>query len=254
VCTESGFAKPQANALKSVEGQIRWFPINCEVQTASLPCTAPHGQVDKNGNLCAPTCTPDKYDIVGFQPLRIVHVCTSSDACWSDAIGQAGQAGYPSTFCAGTFPFRSDPDHTGNLALDTFGASNVCPDGRTGVQITNYANPFVYRTSGPNKIAFVPGWNHLNPGACPTCDYDYDSSTYTMYWNPNHLPGNNVTVHVDFTWFVPAIAGVPGYCNRFGNANPSAWCLYVQYEGPQFNNSGAGGGYDFGARGIGLVG
>jgi len=75
VCRGSGF---QGNALNNdvnaMEGDLLYFPVNDQNQ-----------QVDRDGLLCRPElldgqCTVDKYAIVGFAVLEIVHIWTGMDA------------------------------------------------------------------------------------------------------------------------------------------------------------------------------
>jgi hypothetical protein len=260
VCNATGRIVKPLEDLRSEIGKMKWFPVNCETPI-SPECPAPRGQVDSNGNLCTPTmitagtCNLDKYDIYGFTPLRIDQVYEGTD---SAAIGTVGQAGTPATACHGTWTFTSAANLT-NLGVNNLG--NGCPNGATGATISAYGNPyFVYHIvngGGGGPQSYVPGWNHLNPSACPTCDYDYDSTTYNLWWNPNRIPGNGPSnkIWIDFTWSTPAIPGDPGACNRYGVGDPNAVCLVLQYEGEQSGGGGStGGGYDFGTRGISLIG
>lgn len=78
VCRGAGF---QGNALNNdvnaEAGQVLFFPVN-----------DPSQQVDSNGNLCTPgmTCTVQKYAMVGFAALKVVHVWTGQEAI--DRCGQ----------------------------------------------------------------------------------------------------------------------------------------------------------------------
>jgi hypothetical protein len=70
VCRDTGMAVPVWTELGSLAGQVRQFPVN-DPTGVSGPG---HGQVDSNGGLCLPPCSPHKYDIVGFAELRIISV------------------------------------------------------------------------------------------------------------------------------------------------------------------------------------
>jgi hypothetical protein len=70
VCRDTGMAVPVWQELGELVGETRMFPVSDPTGV-----TGPgHGQVDQNGNLCPPPCSPHKYDIVGFAELEIVSV------------------------------------------------------------------------------------------------------------------------------------------------------------------------------------
>ena len=90
VCVDTGATPPAFNALAALAGQIRLFPINdaygwtdgdlLAMNPPDPNAPYPHGQVNKTGQPCPPSCDPgglgpiDKYDIVGFAKLRIISV------------------------------------------------------------------------------------------------------------------------------------------------------------------------------------
>lgn len=72
VCRDTGEAVPVFRELDKLAGQVRDFPIN---EPGNRPTTLPgRGQVDKDGNLCPPDCSPHKYDILGFAEMKILRV------------------------------------------------------------------------------------------------------------------------------------------------------------------------------------
>lgn len=112
-CTSSGNVSSAKDELRAKQGLIIHFPVNC-AEAGSWACPTggdpPYGQVDRNGNLCPPsqTCTPDKYDIVGYVPLEITWVLDGNDNRdisedgSPPAVGEGGR-------CADQAP-RSDPN------------------------------------------------------------------------------------------------------------------------------------------------
>jgi hypothetical protein len=76
VCRAAGYQTgPVDQGLTDAQGKTYAFPVNDSSK-----------QVDKNGNLCAPPCSPDKYDIIGFAWLRFEYLLTSKkqdDALWA---------------------------------------------------------------------------------------------------------------------------------------------------------------------------
>lgn len=66
VCRGTGFrVGPVEQGLDDHEGEIYAFPVN-----------KPAEQVDRNGIVCQPPCTPDKFSIIGFAWLRLDHFLT----------------------------------------------------------------------------------------------------------------------------------------------------------------------------------
>lgn len=79
VCRDSGFfGGALDNAIRNgiASGQPFAFPVNDSSQ-----------QVDRNGALCAPPCTPDKYYIVGFAWLRLSGLYRRQDAQFATYCG-----------------------------------------------------------------------------------------------------------------------------------------------------------------------
>ena len=86
VCRDTGMAVPVWEALADHAGEVRQFPVN-----DPTGLTGPgHGQVDQNGALCPPPCSPHKYDIVGFAELKIISVLRGNQG------GAAACPGLPS--------------------------------------------------------------------------------------------------------------------------------------------------------------
>ena len=71
VCRDTGNAVPVWNALGDLAGQERQFPVN---DPGDIVGDGIHGQVNQNGALCPPPCSPHKYDIIGFAELKILSV------------------------------------------------------------------------------------------------------------------------------------------------------------------------------------
>jgi hypothetical protein len=66
VCKGTGFqVGPVEQGLSGAEGKMYAFPVN-----------NPAEQVDRNGVVCPPTCSPDKFSIIGFAWLRLDHYLT----------------------------------------------------------------------------------------------------------------------------------------------------------------------------------
>jgi Putative Flp pilus-assembly TadE/G-like len=86
VCNDTGHSSSDWSTLKSQEGLVKLFPVN--------DCS---GQLDKNGQVTTCPSTPDKYDIIGFTDLLVLHVYKGNDPL---AIAAGGA-------CAG---HRSDPN------------------------------------------------------------------------------------------------------------------------------------------------
>jgi hypothetical protein len=81
VCKGTGFqVGPVEQGLSDAEGKIYAFPVN-----------DPAGQVDMNGAVCPPPCSPDKFSIIGFAWLRLDYFLTntrSDDALWAQYCSQ----------------------------------------------------------------------------------------------------------------------------------------------------------------------
>jgi hypothetical protein len=77
VCRDSGFF---GGALDN--------DIQAAIDTGrqyAFPVNDPNGQIDKNGSLCpGPSCTPDKYDIIGFAFMKPVGIYKQKDAQYSN--------------------------------------------------------------------------------------------------------------------------------------------------------------------------
>jgi len=86
VCNDTGHSASDWSTLQSQEGQIKLFPVN--------DCT---GQLDTSGQVTTCPSTPDKYDIIGFTKLLVLHAYKGNDPL---AVGSGGA-------CAG---HKSDPN------------------------------------------------------------------------------------------------------------------------------------------------
>jgi hypothetical protein len=239
-CAETGHASSNYSTLNSVTGQIRQFPINCPWPQDDPAClVGDHGQVDKNGNNCPAVpngiCSaPDKYDIVGFAPLRIETVLHGDDPAALGVGGATGQCS-PTT----TYDFTT----TTPKLLSTISGTG-CPGGITPDNVTPY---------GTDAYApYLWGTDHATPYlACPAanCDYTYDATAKSITWEAGKIPTTGV--HIEFNWSTNGVAGACGA--GVHQSDPNAICLVLSWRGPQGGGGNPGNpGYDFGLRGVTL--
>jgi hypothetical protein len=264
VCNVTGGSNSVIQTLNGQVGNIKQWPINCstefDVNGNPLPWCAGRGQVDTSGAPCDPTLCPqpDKYDIIGFIPLRIDRVLYGND---SEAIGTPMQTGD----CKKNFTFDQDggiDPITGlptppvlDVSLDTFNG-NGCPGGTVFDRIAPYNGtgtpdpyaPYVFTKNGNNppvkRVACT-----LPDGSAPSgCEYYYNPVSHLITWF-NFSSGTSVGVTIEFNWTKDATAGLCGT----QSSDPNAKCVMLSWQGEQQGGEGGGGtGYDFGTNGVSL--
>ena len=207
VCTTTGHASTNWQDLFDEIGVIKFFPVNDETK-----------QVDKNGNVCAPPCKPDKYDVIAFVPLKIAEVLRGNDDA---AVGTSGGSGS----CNPTHNFTLLPPNN-EWDLDT----QAC-------RLDNLSYP-----ADPSKP--YPKLSKGSTTYVHNTDYQYDASTHVITW----LQANQSNVRVEWGWTTPA---TPGKCGVHPK-DPNAICLVTTWQGPQEGGGDPGGGGDFGLRGVRL--
>jgi hypothetical protein len=221
VCTVSGHASSNVSELQDQIGKYRVFPVNDGEGTF-----APPGQVDKGGNHCAPntSCTPDKYDIVGFTILRIDDVLKGND---SAAIGSPGISGA----CSPTHSFTG-PGSVWDLntqACSTEGLHYPSDASRPYPRISKRATTYDGGVTG----------------ACGT-DYCYDAGSRVITWL-RPTPVNRATV--SWGYETPSVQGKCGV----HSSDPNAICIVASWQGYLVGGINPGGGGDFGLRAIRLA-
>jgi hypothetical protein len=201
------------------------------------------GQLDKTGSVAPCTETPDKYDIIGFTSLMILHVYQGDDV---RAIGTAGASGGCSKdLQSGTPPFDPDGDvtHLQTISLDAFGThSPACGVFGTSSAISSLV-------VSPKK-----GSAYLQ---CPTgvitgCQYTYDPANRSITWvanatKPNGTKESDDDLHISFNW---QNAGTPGACGDTHTSDPNAICLVTQWKGFTTGPGPVGSGSAWGPSGI----
>jgi hypothetical protein len=222
VCTVSGLASSNVADLRTQIGKYKVFPIN-----DGKGVLAPPGQVDKNGNYCPPgtSCTPDKYDIVGFTVLRLDDVLRGDDPA---AYGSPGTTGSCSAIHSFT---KTGPGKTWDL--DTQSCT-----------IIGLHYPADLTKLYPKISLGTTVYSGGVTGACGT-DYCYDPTSHAISW----LKKADVTnATVAWEWVTGWIPGKCGVHTRDANAV----CIVASWQGPQTGGTGPGGGVDFGLRAIRL--
>jgi hypothetical protein len=216
VCTVSGHASSNFSDLQSQIGHYRVFPVN-----DATGQFAPPGQVDKSGNYCPPnsSCTPDKYDIVGFTVLRIDQVLHGTDPA---AIGDPGSSGS----CGPNHDFKKNPPN------------NTWDLNTQSCNITNLHYP-----GDPSKS--YPELSKGNTIYQFGIDYTYDPTSAVITWTRDE---NVKNVKVQWDYVVPP---TPGKCGLH-NPDPNAVCFVVSWQGYQTGGINPGPGPDFGERAIRL--
>lgn len=212
VCRVVGKAANHFPTFKAQEGTFRIFPVN-----------DPNGQVDKNGNLCPPPCTPAKYDIIGFTILRIDLVLKGND---SAATGTQAQTGS----CSVTHDFTiTAPGNQFDLTTQSCQTNDLHYPGDT-----TKLYPKLSKKVGP--VTTVYQYN---------VDYRYDATTKVITWiNPLPL----ASVKVEWDWHTPAS---PGACG-VRDSDPNAVCLLASWQGFQTGGINPGDGKDMGLRAVRL--
>jgi hypothetical protein len=224
VCTVSGHAAANFSDMQDIVGQYRVFPVN-----DASGVFAPPGQVDNGGAYCAPntSCTPDKYDIVGFNILRVDQVLHGNDAA---AIGTQPDSGT----CSPNHNFSQNPPN------DTW---DLDAQSCTITSLRYKGDPSkLYPKLSKGSTTYLGGVT----GACGV-DYCYDTVTHVITWTQG---SNQNNVKVEWDWSTP---GTPGKCG-IRDSDPNAICLVVSWQGFRTGGINPGGGEDFGLRAIRLSG
>ncbi|HYT80337.1 MAG TPA: pilus assembly protein TadG-related protein [Actinomycetota bacterium] len=236
VCRVTGRSADHFRTFQDQIGTFRIFPVNCPEPVPGSPCAGSHGQVDKDGNLCPPPCTPAKYDIIGFTILRIDNVLHGNDpAAYGDPGSQNNLCTPP---ISRTFTTAPGPDHTYDL-------NTQAQCGLLNLHLPGDATKLYprIRESNGNKVyqyGQAPG---------PNVDYTYDPATQVITW-VSLDPLNQIVLDARVDWEYD-IAPSPGACGiRQKNAN--ATCLLASWQGFQSGGINPGEGADTGLRAVRL--
>jgi hypothetical protein len=236
VCRVTGRSADHFRTFQDQIGTFRIFPVNCPQPVPGTACAGTHGQVDKDGNLCPPPCTPAKYDIIGFTILRIDNVLHGNDPA---AYGDPGSQDNPCPVIDRDFTSAPGPNHTFDLTSQVgCGLLNLhFPGDRTKLY------PRI-RPNKNNEPDFVYG---AAPG--PGIDYTYDPVTHVITW-VSQDPTKQIVLASRVDWEYD-IAATPGACGiRPKNAN--ATCLLASWQGFQSGGINPGEGADTGLRAVRL--
>ena len=232
VCNDTGHSNRDWSDLKREEGQFKLFPVN--------DCS---GQLNTSGTVDPCPATPDKYDIIGFTSLLVLHVYKGDDPL-AVSPGTSGT-------CSKDFqPFDSDGDVTTgqNFTLNAFGTYNAqC-----------FAAPPA--NIDPTSIVIKPLKNTLPAyvkcatGQTTGCDYTYDPATTNIHWIGAGTTRVGRTesdddLHISFGWSNPGSgACVPPATGP----DPNAICLVTEWRGFSVGPGPIGSGADLGTRAIRL--
>jgi len=191
VCSDTGASNADYSALAGEKGKIKSFPVNDETK-----------QIDSGGNLCPPPCAPDKYDVIGFIPLRIEDVLRGDDPI---AIGTPGGSGD----CSKNHGFRT---------FDVVDLDNLNGGGCPGGVSVDTLTP---NGPGTPPSLLSKGNTMFQEGT----DYTYDPVTHVVTWLRNDTNG----VDIRFHWVKDP---TPGKCGIHA-PDPNAHCLVTTWQGPQ---------------------
>jgi hypothetical protein len=218
VCTVSGHASSNVSDLQDQIGKLRVFPVN-----DGTGAFAPPGQVDSRGNYCPPntSCTPDKFDIVGFTVLRIDNVLQGNDPL---AIGTPGGPGS----CSITQDFaKNGPGASFDLDAQSCNTTALHYPG----DLTK-----LYPKLSLNKTVYT-----IN------VDYTYNASNNTIKWTKGAAQ-TGVTIAWDYV-ALPS----PGKCG-IHISDPNAVCIVASWQGYITGGINPGGGVGFGLQAVRLAG
>jgi hypothetical protein len=216
VCVDTGHATTNWQDLKNQENTTRIFPVN--------DCS---GQVDKNGTPAPCPLTPDKYDIVGFSYLYLLHVYRGDDPLGAGTTGSSGT-------CSTTNNGKKNWAAGDTLDLDTIssasrGWTNTCPP---TVPVDVLSDPVI--TGCKLNGSTVP---------CATY-YTYNSTTHVITWGST--PQTNTSIN--FAWVINNTTGACGY----HPPTSTAICLVVRWDGYVPDSGPISSGGNFGAEGVRL--
>jgi Flp pilus assembly protein TadG len=216
VCVDTGHSSRDWADLKDQEGQLKLFPVN--------DCS---GQLNKSGTVVPCPSTPDKYDIIGFTTLMILHTYKGNDPL---AIGSPGPSGTctvdPYTFFAAGAGTQLDLD----TVTSTTANSSGCP---TSTATATYSGLTLDRVSGKDPACCTPG-----------VDYTYDATQHLITWTA----GRRQDVRIGYDWQMPGSTGAcPGH-----TSDPNAICLVTEWHGFSVGPGPIGTGADLGDRAIRL--
>ena len=225
-CKVVGKSANHYQDLKNLETKFRYFPVN-----------DPDGQVDKNGDLCTPPmeqagqCNVDKYDIIGFNVLRIDHVYKGNE---ENAVGAQNVLCSPAI--NRDFTAVPGPNHTFDLTTQV-----QCP-------LLNLHFPGNDRTKLYPRIREATGNKEYSYGQAPGpgVDYTYDPVTHVITW-VSQDPLNQIVLNTRVDWDYDTA----GACGARGS-DPNAICLVSSWQGYQSGGLNPGGGADFGLRAVRL--
>jgi hypothetical protein len=237
VCRVTGRSADHFRTFQDQINTFRIFPVNCPQPVPGTDCAGSHGQVDKDGNLCPPPCTPAKYDIIGFTILRIDNVLHGNDPA---AYGDPGSQDNACPVINRDFTTAPGPNHTFDLTTQVqCGLLNLhFPKDRTKLY------PRIRPASPNNAPPFVYG---ASPG--PGVDYTYDPATNVITWVSTD-PAKQIVLGSRVDWEYD-VAPTPGACGiRQKNAN--ATCLLASWQGFQTGGINPGEGSDMGLRAVRL--
>jgi hypothetical protein len=224
VCRVPGHTTFDWAVLKGEEGETKLFPVN--------DCTL---QVDRDGNYVPCGETPNKFAIVGFTYLTILHVYKGNDPL---AVGTAGASGSGCEKREVNWP--ASPPST-SLDLDsvlagTPNTNNNCP--ASAPDNISFASVHVRPRTGSTEFVKCPPTGGIG------CQYLYDESTHVITW----VDGAQSRTKVQFDWWFNGTAGACG--SR--PPDPNAICIETVFEGYVPSPELIGGGDPFGAEGIRL--
>ncbi len=226
----------------------------CPGDILLMPVNACDKQVDKTGGLVAcGTGTPDKYAIIGFTSLQLIHAYRGDDPVAYGSPGtpaQSGDCGANGTALGAAGAGDSTLDlarQFGGWYLPTF-ADTSCGAPTTADTITPPVTVDPQGGNSPPLVACnsVPTTSS-DPAPTPNgCDYFYNSTTKMLSWWD--AASKDVGNKVKFAWTVNGTPAIPGVCG-VRSPDPNAVCLETKWLGYTDQNGTVGSGTSFGAQG-----
>jgi Flp pilus assembly protein TadG len=218
VCNDTGHSSSNWQDLfdRMQANDFVTFPVNdCD------------GQLDKSGTVTTCPSTPDKYDIIGFTTLRLIHVYHGDD----DEV--TGIPGDTDTCQPAIGAFTTN--QVWSLSSSYTGAGG-CPS--SSPDTINASDVHVYPKKGAEYNRCAPG------DASASCAYWYDPDARSITWRT--APAT--ALKVQYGW---SMNGEPGACG-YRPSDPNAICLVTEWHGFRTAAGPIGDGEDFGATAFAL--
>jgi Flp pilus assembly protein TadG len=212
VCVDTGHSTSDWQDLRSQSFDVT---NNDDLSTKLFPVNDCSGQVDKSGVVAPCPTTPDKYDVIGFTKLEILHVWKGND---TQAIGTAGQSGSCSNQSLPAGLISGSTVDLAAFAHANCGAPSVIDNlpFDSNFKVTLKVGPLTTTYTGCKVGTGLP--------ACVGAyDYTYDEQTKILTWH--HLP--STAEKISFSW---STNGSPGDCG-IRPSDPNALCLVTKWRG-----------------------